>query len=88
MYVVIVYDIEQPRVSKVCNYLRRFLTWVQNSAFEGELTESQLERIKLDLRNLIDPEHDSVYIYQFPGKKFAQKEILGKSKATNQQFLE
>jgi CRISPR-associated protein Cas2 len=44
MYVVIVYDVEQTRVAKVCQYLRRWLHWVQNSAFEGELTEAQLER--------------------------------------------
>jgi len=46
MYVIIVYDIDQSRVAKVCQYLRRWLHWVQNSTFEGELTESQLERIK------------------------------------------
>lgn len=88
MYVVIVYDVEQARVAKVCQYLRRFLHWVQNSAFEGELSESQLERLKLGLKNLIDPDYDSVYIYRLPHKKYLRKEIMGQEKALIDQILE
>lgn len=88
MYVLIVYDIEQTRVAKVCQYLRRFLHWVQNSAFEGEVTEAQLERIKAGLSDLIDPDDDSVYIYRLPDRKFVQKEILGRAKALVSPFLE
>lgn len=88
MYVVIVYDVDQSRVAKVCQYLRRFLIWVQNSAFEGELTESQLERIKAELHDLIDASYDSVYIYRLPDKKFVRKEVLGQAKAITEPFLE
>lgn len=85
---VIVYDVEQARVAKVCQYLRRFLHWVQNSAFEGELSESQLERLKLGLKNLIDPDYDSVYIYRLPHKKYLRKEIMGQEKALIDQILD
>jgi len=88
MYVVIVYDVEQSRVAKVCQYLRRFLHWVQNSAFEGELTEAQLERIKESLREIIDPDYDSIYIYRLPDKRFLRKEVLGQEKAITEMFLE
>ncbi len=88
MYVVIVYDVEQSRVAKVCQYLRRFLHWVQNSAFEGELTESQLERIKGDLRDMIDLDYDSVYIYRLPDRNVVQKEVIGQEKAITDAFLE
>lgn len=88
MYVVIVYDIEQSRVAKVCQYLRRFLHWVQNSAFEGELTESQLERIKADLRDMIDLDYDSVYIYRLPDRSVIRKEVIGQEKAITDVFLE
>ncbi len=88
MYVVIVYDVEQSRVAKVCQYLRRFLHWVQNSAFEGELTESQLERIKVDLREMIDLDYDSVYIYRLPDRSAIKKEIIGQEKAVTDAFLE
>ncbi|MCX7969916.1 MAG: CRISPR-associated endonuclease Cas2 [Armatimonadetes bacterium] len=88
MYVVIVYDVEQSRVAKVCQYLRRFLHWVQNSAFEGELTESQLERIKADLRDMIDLDYDSVYIYRLPDRSIVRKEVIGQEKAITDVFLE
>lgn len=88
MYVVIIYDVEQARVGKVCQYLRRFLHWVQNSAFEGELTEVQLERIKLGLGKIIDPSCDSVYIYRLPHKKYLRREVMGQVKAPTEQFLE
>lgn len=88
MYVVIVYDVEQSRVAKVCQFLRRFLRWVQNSAFEGELTEAQLERIKAELADLIDPNYDSVYIYRLPDKKWVTKEVLGQAKAITDALLD
>ncbi|MEJ5299420.1 MAG: CRISPR-associated endonuclease Cas2 [Thermodesulforhabdaceae bacterium] len=87
MYVVIVYDVEQIRVNKVCKCLRRFLHWVQNSAFEGDLSESQLERLKMELKKLIDPEHDSVYIYRLPHKKYLRKETIGREKVIIDQIL-
>jgi CRISPR-associated protein Cas2 len=88
MYVIIVYDVEQARVAKVCQYLRRFLHWVQNSAFEGEISEAQLERLKVGLRNLIDRENDSIYIYRLPHQKYLRKEVLGQLKAPVEQVLD
>ncbi|RKQ88679.1 CRISPR-associated endonuclease Cas2 [Brockia lithotrophica] len=88
MYVIIVYDIEQERVAKVCQYLRRFLYWAQNSVFEGELSEAQLVKVKSGLSKLIDPQRDSVYIYQLPGKKLVKKEILGQEKIVTRTILE
>ncbi|MCV5714652.1 CRISPR-associated endonuclease Cas2, partial [Escherichia coli] len=77
MYVIVVYDVEQERVGKVCQLLRRYLRWVQNSAFEGELTESQLERLKEDLKAIIDSEKDSAYFYLLRDAKWMRKEIIG-----------
>lgn len=88
MYVIIVYDVEQERVGKVCKYLRRFLNWVQNSSFEGELTEAQLEHVKLGLQGIIDVRSDSVYIYRIPRAQRVQKSIMGQSKGPTDQFLE
>lgn len=85
---VVVYDVEQARVNKICQYLRRFLHWVQNSAFEGELTEAQLARLKVGLKKIIVPESDSVYIYRLPSKKYVRKEIVGRERALTEQILE
>lgn len=81
MYVVLVYDVDVSRVPKVCKFLRRYLHWVQNSVFEGELRESQLEEVRWGLRQLIDPERDSIYIYRVRDQKWIDKEIMGQERS-------
>ncbi len=77
MYVVIVYDVEQARVSKVCQFLRRHLFWVQRSVFEGEISEGRLEKLKAGLRRIINPRYDSIYIYKARERRWLDKEVLG-----------
>ncbi|MEM4284328.1 MAG: CRISPR-associated endonuclease Cas2 [Candidatus Caldarchaeum sp.] len=81
MYIVLVYDVDVARVPKVCKFLRRYLHWVQNSVFEGELRESQLEEVRWGLRQLIDAERDSIYIYRVRDQKWIDKEILGQERS-------
>ena len=85
MYIILVYDIEVPRVAKVCKYLRQHLNWIQNSVFEGELTKAQLARVKSGLSAIIDPEKDSVIIFQLRDARWLNKEVMGidKNPATN-----
>ncbi len=60
MYVLIVYDISVECVTKVHKCLKCYLNWRQNSVFEGELTEAQIEAVKNDLRNIMDDKTDSI----------------------------
>lgn len=78
MYVLIVYDVHHKRVNKLCKFLRRYLHWIQNSVFEGELTKVQYFLVRSELRKLIKGE-DSIIIFNL-GKKWLSKEILGKEK--------
>lgn len=87
MYTIIVYDVAEERVSRVCKFLRRFLNWVQNSAFEGELTEGQIERIKAGLDDIINQEEDSVYFYVARDKKWLKKEVLGQDKNLSEAII-
>jgi len=81
MYIIIVYDVSVERVSKVCNFLRSYLSWVQNSVFEGEITDSQLMRIENGLKNIIDENIDSIRIYIMRIKDVMNVKTLGKEKA-------
>jgi len=81
MYVIIVYDVGVERVAKICQYLRRSMDWVQNSVFEGELTDAEYKRIQHDLKGLIEAEDDSVRLYTFSTKEQVNVEILGVEKA-------
>lgn len=86
-YVIVVYDVAQDRVQRVLNYLRRYLNWVQNSAFEGFLTEAQLTQVCQDLTNLIDAEQDSVYIYELPSERLLRRQVLGREKGSRDTIL-
>ncbi|MBQ6219529.1 MAG: CRISPR-associated endonuclease Cas2 [Methanosphaera sp.] len=76
MYIIIIYDINVKRVNKVHKFLKTHLTWIQNSVFEGEITKSQYQRIRIELQNLIDPSQDSIIIYEIP-EKYLNREIMG-----------
>jgi CRISPR-associated protein Cas2 len=81
MYVVVVYDVAVERVNKLCQFLRKYLNWIQNSVFEGELTESQLEKIKIEIKRIADLNKDSIIIYQFPNEKILKKIHIGIKKS-------
>ncbi|MEM4312121.1 MAG: CRISPR-associated endonuclease Cas2 [Nitrososphaerales archaeon] len=77
MYVIIIYDVEVERLNKVRQILREYLNWVQNSAFEGEISEGKLEEIRLRLKKVIDEGSDSILIYTIPNKDWVSKKIWG-----------
>jgi CRISPR-associated protein Cas2 len=77
MYVIVVYDVNVQRVNKVCQFLRMFLHWVQNSVFEGELTESELMRVERGLKEIINENEDSITIYIFPNEKVLERMFIG-----------
>lgn len=80
MYVILVYDINVARVSRVLKVGRRYLTWVQNSVLEGALTWAQLARLKAELKEIIDEDEDSVLIYVLRTEKWLERQQLGKPK--------
>lgn len=81
MYVIIVYDIGVDRVNKVKAFLRQYLFWIQNSVFEGDLSESEFEEISAGLKKIIDDEVDSIIIYKLRMQELLNREVLGIEKA-------
>ncbi|MBI4647786.1 MAG: CRISPR-associated endonuclease Cas2, partial [Bacteroidia bacterium] len=59
MYVILVYDINEKRVGKMLKLCRRYLNWIQNSVFEGEITEVKLKELILHAKNIMELEEDS-----------------------------
>lgn len=87
MYIILVYDIGQKRVGKALKICRRYLNWVQNSVFEGELTEARLKALKLNLKKMMNQEEDAVLIYRLREQKYIKREILGQDKNRLDTFL-
>ena len=81
MYVIIVYDINVERVNNVKSFLRQHLFWIQNSVFEGDVTESEFEVIYDGLMEIIDENVDSVIIYKLRMEELLNREVLGVEKA-------
>ena len=87
MYIIIVYDVSVKRVNKVKSYLRQHLNWVQNSVFEGELTEGQFEALYIELKKIINKEQDSVIVYKLGSLKYTSREIIGEEKNPTENLL-
>lgn len=81
MYVIVVYDVEVKRVTKVCNFLRKYLHWVQNSVFEGEVTEGKFKEVQIGLKKRIKPDKDSIVFYKLKASYDIDKEVMGVEKA-------
>jgi CRISPR-associated protein Cas2 len=77
MYVILAYDVGQKRVSKVMKTCRRYLIHVQNSVFEGTITEARLKKLKNELEKKIVKEADSICIYEFDSIRYSRKEQIG-----------
>ena len=72
------YDIHEKRVGKVLKTFRKYLTWIQLSVFEGEITDAKLEKLKIELKKIIDPDYDSVLFFELHYNAKFEKVFLGK----------
>jgi len=78
MHIIAVYDVNQKRVGKVLKIFRKYLTWIQNSVFQGEITNAKLEKLKYDLNKIIDSDYDSIVLFKFRSDFMFKKEFVGK----------
>ncbi|MGC9375062.1 MAG: CRISPR-associated endonuclease Cas2 [Bacteroidales bacterium] len=87
MYVILVYDIDVKRVSKILKLCRKYLNWIQNSVFEGEITEVKLLELKNKFNTIIDKKKDSIIIFKSRNERWLDKEIVGKERSPLDNFL-
>ena len=86
VYVIAVYDVQADRTRLFLNYLRRFLIHVQNSVFEGEVTEGELERMRNGLEDLLEP-GESTIIYTVSAEDYVDRTVFGEDPTEDSQFL-
>lgn len=77
MYLIIVYDVKEKRVTKVLKYLRKYLNWIQNSVFEGEITEGGLRELQAGIKKMIKDEEDSIIFFKLPAEQNMEREVIG-----------
>lgn len=86
VYVVIVYDVQADRTRLFLKLLRQYLNHVQNSVFEGELTEGDLEQVKQRLESMLK-DGESTIVYRMSSEKYVSRTVYGEDPAEDEQFL-
>lgn len=87
MYVILVYDIEEKRVAKMLKLCRRYLNWIQNSVFEGELSDVKLKELLHEARQIMDEQKDSIIVFKSRQEKWLDKVVVGKEKNQLDNFI-
>lgn len=87
MYIILVYDIGEKRVGKMLKLCRKYLNWIQNSVFEGEISEVKLLELKSRAAGIMEKEEDSLIIFSSRQERWLEKEIIGKERSTTDIFL-
>lgn len=87
MFVIMVYDVNTKRVGKALRIARRYMTWVQNSVFEGEMTPGELKSLKREMNDVIDTNGDSVLFYTWSSAKYTSRDVIGAERASVGNFI-
>lgn len=87
MYVILVYDIGEKRVGKILKLCRKYLNWIQNSVFEGEISEVKLKELLSKAKYIIDDESDSIITFKSSDEKWLDKQIIGKERSSIDNFI-
>lgn len=87
MFVLLFYDVKEKRVAKALKTCRKYLTWVQNSVFEGELSPALLKKLKIELEKQLSEEEDSLIIYTWRSEQYTERTIWGVEKGNTTLFI-
>lgn len=80
MYVILCYDAQKERDGRLRKICKKYLFAMQKSVFEGNITESKLNKLKEEIAGEIVPEKDSVIIYQMPTAGTVARAQIGVNK--------
>jgi CRISPR-associated protein Cas2 len=87
MFIILVYDVNEKKVNKYHKACKKYLTWVQNSVFEGEISEADYRILMDELKSLMDEQQDSVLVYKFRTKKYFERESIGIPKPSHEDIF-
>ena len=92
MYIILVYDINMDDggrkiLNKTFKICKRYLSHIQNSVFEGELSKAQIIKLESELKNVIRQDKDSIILFKSRNERWLDKEVLGFEKRRTSNFL-
>ncbi|NLY76940.1 MAG: CRISPR-associated endonuclease Cas2 [Tissierellia bacterium] len=82
MYIILMYDIVldkkgQRTLRNVFKICKKYLTHIQKSVFEGNLSELEYMKLKSELSGHIRKDKDSLIVFKSWNEKWLDKEFLG-----------
>jgi CRISPR-associated protein Cas2 len=86
VYVVLVYDMEADRTHLMLKLCRRYLIHVQNSVLEGEITAGNLETLRGEIDDLLQP-GESVILYELSSDTLLDRTVYGEDPTEDAHFL-
>ena len=61
-YIYLIYDIKEERVNKIFKICKKYLEHYQNPVFKGEISESNILKLKNEINKIINKDEDSILI--------------------------
>lgn len=80
MFVILVYDAGVQRDPKILKTCRKYLNWVQNSVFEGEITDGKFKMLRKELERTINAQEDYIIMYTWNTQRYSNRLTMGKNK--------
>lgn len=77
MNIILIYDVTDNKCNKFKKLCSKYLKHIQSSVFEGDITESVLKELIIELKKLADDSKDSIIIFKIGNPKWIEKEIIG-----------
>lgn len=74
-YIFLFYDISEKRVNSIFKICKKYLFHYQNSVFCGEISPSNLLKLKNEILKKIDIEEDAICIIKLNKINFEKEEI-------------
>lgn len=88
MFIILYYDVCEKRCVRMLKTCRKYLLWVQNSVFEGDISHANYERMIYDLRKIMkDDEGDSLVVYTFRSLRYSERKVYGTDKKDDITFI-
>lgn len=69
---------------KLC---RRYLNWIQNSVFEGEISPVKLQELVVEAQKIMEKDEDSFILFKSRDSRWLDKEVIGLERMSTDNFL-
>ena len=88
VHLIVVYDAKAERTRRYRTYLRRYLTHLQQSVFEGDVTAGTAEEIRETMDKLVsESATDAVVVYEVSSSSYLKREAYGEDPVDDKHIL-